>query len=244
MGGRVRAARERLGWNREALAYHSGLSWSAIEQIESGRRRNTRPDTLTALSRALGVTIDYLVSGESPLPMLSHQVLVYGDDDGFLDAAVPFLCDGIGRSEALLAVTKANNIGILKERMGRDADQVEFVDAEAWYDSPVSALNGYRAFLADRLAKGAPWARIVGDPGWSGGSEAEIRAWNQYESFVNMAFGPSPVTVLCTYDERSVHPTIVTTARLTHPWVVEGSETTKNPTYREPGEFVLGSPAP
>ncbi len=239
-GGRVRAARERLGWSREALAYRSDLSWSAIEQIESGRRRNARPGTLKALSRALGVTIDYLVSGESSAPMLSHQVLIYGDDDGFLDATAPFLSEGIERSEALLAVTTARNIGILKDQLGRSADQVQFADAEAWYSAPMSALNAYRAFLDGKLAQGAPWARIVGEPGWSGRSDAEIRVWNQYESLVNLAFGPSPATLLCTYDERSVNPAIVTTARLTHPWIVEGRETVDNPMYRDPGEFVLG----
>ena len=54
---------ERLGWTREALAFHSGLSWSAIAQVESGRRTNLRPSTLAALSRPLGVSIDYLVDG-------------------------------------------------------------------------------------------------------------------------------------------------------------------------------------
>lgn len=240
MGGRIRAARERLGWSREALAYKSSLSWSAIEQIESGRRRNARPGTLKALSRALGVTIDYLVSGGSPSAMLSHQVLVYADDGGFLDAAAPFLCDGMERSEALLAVTTAKNIGILREQLGQSAKEVEFVEAETWYGSPVSALNAYRAFLDDKLAQGAQWARIVGDPGWPGRSEVEIRSWNQYESLVNLAFGPSPVTVLCTYDERSVHPAILNTAKLTHPWIVQGREIANNPMYRDPGEFVLG----
>jgi transcriptional regulator with XRE-family HTH domain len=229
-----------LGWSREALAYHSDLSWSAIEQIESGRRRNTRPDTLRALSRALGVTIDYLVSGESAAPMFSHQLHMYGDDDGFIDAAAPFLTDGMERSEALLAITTTKKFGLLKEQLGGSADQVEFVAAESWYTSPVAAMKAYRVFLDDKLARGAPWARIVGDPHWPGRSPAEIRAWNQYESLVNLAFGPSPVTILCMYDDRSVHPDIVANARLTHPQVVEGPETSTNPLYRDPGEFFFG----
>ena len=59
--GTVRSARERVGWSREALAYHSGLSGAAIAQIESGRRREVRVTTLLALSRALEVSVDYLV---------------------------------------------------------------------------------------------------------------------------------------------------------------------------------------
>ncbi|MEA2461915.1 MAG: hypothetical protein QOH90_2092 [Actinomycetota bacterium] len=241
IGDRVKAARGRLAWSKEALAYHSGLSWSAIEQIESGRRRNTRPDTLSALSKALGVTIDYLVNGEAALPMFIHQLHTYEDDDGFIDAASPFLSDGIERSEALLAITTKEKFGMLKDQLGRSSSQVEFVAADAWYGSPVSAMNAYRKFLDNKLSMGAPWARIIGDPGWPGRSKTEIRAWNQYESLVNLAFGPSPVTILCMYDERSVHPEIVENARLTHPQIIEGSKAADNKEYQDPGEFFFGA---
>jgi transcriptional regulator with XRE-family HTH domain len=240
IGARVRAARGRLGWTRESLAHHSDLSWSAIEQIESGRRRNTRPDTLKALSKALGVTIDYLVSGESAAPMFNHQLLMYRDDDTFVDGAAPFLTDGMERDEALLAITTKRKFGLLKQQLGRSSDQVEFMAAETWYTSPVAAMKAYRSFLDDKLARGVPWARIVGDPDWPGGSEREISAWTQYESLVNLAFAPSPVTILCTYDERSVHPDIVHTAQLTHPQIVEGPEMSDNPMYRDPSEFFFG----
>src|SRR5437764_5175534 len=84
LGLRVRAARQRLAWTREELAYHSGVSWSAITQVESGRRRNVRPTTLAALARALGVSLDYLVEGiPSRQTMLEHSVFPYTSDDQF-----------------------------------------------------------------------------------------------------------------------------------------------------------------
>jgi transcriptional regulator with XRE-family HTH domain len=241
LGSRVRAARERLGWSREALAYQAGLSWSAIEQIESGRRRHARPDTLEALSRALAVTIDYLVHGGPPPTMLNHQVLVYRDDDGFLAATGPYLAEGAARSEALLAVTTARNIEALRGWLGKGADRVSFVESETWYGAPGSAMNAYRAFLDESRARGSRWTRIVGEPVWAGRSLEETRVWSQYESLLNLAFGPMPVSVLCPYDERSVDPAIVSTARLTHPRILEGGEVADNPSYQDPGEFVLAS---
>ena len=118
IGSRVRAARERLGWTREALAFHAGVSWSGIAQVESGRRTNLRPSTLGALSRALGVSIDYLVGSALPPRMLEHSVFQYRADDEFQATIGSFLADGVERSEAVLAVTTAPNIELLREHLG------------------------------------------------------------------------------------------------------------------------------
>lgn len=54
VGAALRLARVRVGWSREALAYHSGMSGAAIAQIESGRRQDIRLSTLAALAGAWG----------------------------------------------------------------------------------------------------------------------------------------------------------------------------------------------
>src|SRR3954469_24130662 len=92
IGTSLRAARERLGWSREALAYHAGVSWSAIAQIETGRRTDIRLSSLSALARALGLSIDHLVGhpARPAAPTLEHQALVYGSDTEFLSAVIPF----------------------------------------------------------------------------------------------------------------------------------------------------------
>jgi transcriptional regulator with XRE-family HTH domain len=52
--------------------------WSAIAQVEAGRRTNLRPATLSALAGPLGVTIDYLVNGgASQARMLEHSAFLY-----------------------------------------------------------------------------------------------------------------------------------------------------------------------
>lgn len=239
IGPRVRAARARLHWTRETLAHRCGLSWSAIEQIESGRRSHTRPSTLKALAKALGVTIDYLLGDSNPPRMLSHQVHIYGDDAGFVSGAVPFLLEGIERSEAVLAITQHRNIGILKEQLADAAALVEFVDAQDRYTSPLAALTEFRSFVDSSLEDGAPWIRLIGEPRWAGESETEARKWYEYESFFNLAFRSMPTTVLCLYDERLVHPAIVDKARLTHPQIIEDGELIDSPLYIDPTEFLL-----
>jgi transcriptional regulator with XRE-family HTH domain len=236
----VRAARERLGWGREELAFHSALSWSAIAQIESGRRRNLRPGTLSALAGALGVTIDYLVhGGPASAAMLEHQALLYDTEDRFLDTAGPFLAAGIERSEAVLAVTTGANISLLRERLGPDAKRVEFVDEATWYQSPTAALEAYQAFFSAKLETGSTWIRIVGQPTWAASSDSESRLWTRYESLVNLILAAWPVSFLCAYDERTVAPEIVRHACLTHPHTITPDGPASSPDYADPGGFVL-----
>jgi transcriptional regulator with XRE-family HTH domain len=240
IGGRVRAARERLGWTREALAFHSEVSWSAVAQVETGRRTNLRPGTLMALAQALGVSIDYLVDGGLTRPtMLEHAAFSYRTDDEFRSIAGPFLAEGIDRSEATLAVTSAANIELLREYLGKDARGVEFVDASTWYSTPIAALEAYKTFADAKLNAGAHWVRLVGQPAWQERSDAQVRLWTRYESLLNLVFSASPLTAVCAYDERSVAPEIVAQAHHTHPHTVSDAGTSQSPEYADPGRFAL-----
>jgi hypothetical protein len=208
--------------------------------VETGRRTNLRPSTLTALSRALGVTIDYLVDGSLSRPtMLVHSAFRYDTDDQFQTVIGPFLAEGIERSEALLAVTTGANIELLRDHLGKDARSVEFVDASAFYTTPVAALDGYRCFSERQLERGAAWVRLVGEPVWVGRSDAEVRLWTRYESLFNLAFAATPLTIVCPYDERSVAPEIVRQSQLTHPHKVDAGGISPCPDYTGPGRFAL-----
>jgi transcriptional regulator with XRE-family HTH domain len=242
IGRRLRAARLRRGWSREALAFRSGMSWSAIAQVEAGRRRNLRPSTLSALAGALGVTIDYVVSGRaSTPPMLEHHALLYESDAEFLATAMPFLTDSIERSEPALVVTTAANIELLRDQLGRRARQVEFADRSSWFRAPVSAVNGFQSFRDAQLEAGAPWIRIIGEPVWDGLSDSDIRSWVRCESLLNVSWSTAPATVLCAYDTRAVARGIVNQAHLTHSHTIQRGQVASSPEYADPSEFVLES---
>jgi transcriptional regulator with XRE-family HTH domain len=237
----LRAARGRRGWTREALAYHSGVSWSAIAQIESGRRSDVRLNSLSALARALEVSIDYLVGGgaaTSP-PLLSHRGLIYGSDSELLTASIPFLAEGIERSESILVVTTKRHIRLLRDALG-DADQhVDFVESSQWYLSPHQALSRMRSYLKDRCEAGARWIRVIGEPVWAGRSRSEVGAWTRYESILNLSFASSPATIVCPYDARSVERRVVTGAQHTHPEIEDHGGVSLSSAYREPEDFLL-----
>jgi transcriptional regulator with XRE-family HTH domain len=241
IGGSLKAARERLGWSREALAYHSGISWSAISQIESGRRADIRLSSLSALARALGVTIDYLGGSAAvgPPPMLQHRVLVYRSTDEFLATVVPFLREGIERSDALLVVIDAQCAGPVRESLAGGVEQVEFTDAAEWYSSPAETLRRYQEFIGARLEAGANWVRIVGEPIWADRSRAEVRDWTRYESILNLSLAAAPATIVCPYNASSVPASILRDADCTHPHRAHVDGSTASPSYCEPEDFLL-----
>lgn len=57
----LRAARAKAGLTQERLASESGVSLATIRNLEQGHRGDPRLSTLTALARALGLTISELV---------------------------------------------------------------------------------------------------------------------------------------------------------------------------------------
>jgi transcriptional regulator with XRE-family HTH domain len=61
---RLKQLRNAAGLTQQALAYHAGLSIASIIALEAGRTPNPRMKTLKALAKALGVTVDALVTEE------------------------------------------------------------------------------------------------------------------------------------------------------------------------------------
>jgi transcriptional regulator with XRE-family HTH domain len=241
IAGRIQAARRRLGYNREALAFHSGVSWSAITQVEAGRRINLRPTTLAALADALGVSIDYLVSGRPRrAPMLDHRALVYRSDAELVGGAVPFLSEAAQRSEALLVVTTPHNIELLRRQLGAAAGEVKFADRSVWCQSPRTAIAGYRAFIDAALDAGATWVRILAEPPLpSARAPARARTWGHYEALLNLAFRHDPVSVMCSYDSRVVSGEAMRHAGTSHPRLHAGGQLTASADFADPSALVL-----
>jgi transcriptional regulator with XRE-family HTH domain len=241
LGTSLKSARERRGWSRETLAHESGLSWSAITQIESGRRREVRASSLVALAGALGVSVDYLVGGAATMSpaLLHHSLLTYSSDDEYVVAAVPYIREGIERGDSVLAVTPERHASMLHEALESDAQHVAFLDSSAWYRSLPAAASGYRDYVKERFERGAPWIRIIGEPVWTVWTGDALTEWFRYEALINVSFASCPASVVCTYDTRSVPEGAMEGARRTHPQLMGEREVTASASYQGPEDFLL-----
>jgi hypothetical protein len=211
--------------------------------MESGRRTNTRSDTLLALARALGVTVEYLLGVGSDLPrMFGHQTFSYRTDKEFVDMAESFIDEGLERSESVLVAVTTSNVKLIGKRLGSKTDQIELVDSSPFYEAAPQALSVFRSFVERAITAGASWARVIAEPPWRGRNEEEKRVLMVVESLLDLTFSPLPVTVLCPYDERLVDARVIAEAIQVHPHIRRSDEIVENDAYRNPAEVALGVP--
>jgi len=234
----VRAARERQGWSRERLAHESGLSFSAITQIESGRRAEIRVSSLVALAKALRVSVDYLVRDDVAAPMLKHRAYVYDSIEHLTEIVHPLLTEGLEAGHTVLVVAAQPGLAAITKALGADARRITSAESSDWYTTPVETTKRYGTFVREARKAGADWVDIFGEPVWSGRNRANSSSWTRYESLLNLVFAPWPVSVGCLYDARTVPRQVRSDLRCTHPEVVtaEGSELSAS--FEPPEQFV------
>lgn len=178
----------------------------------------------------------------SDLPM-HHGLLVYDNDDDFVDRSGSYLGAGTEGGEVGLAVLSQGKWALLREALGDAAVRIRFIDRDSLYSRPLDALASYSSALRRATAEGAPAVRLLGEIPVPGSQHKEawtqdqLDAWTLYEAVINRAFADQPISILCGYDVREQPAAAVDGAFRTHPRVlVDGWE--NNPRYEDPAELV------
>lgn len=236
IGKNVRRLREERAFSREALAFHSGLSWSAIEQIESGRRRDVHISTISAIARALGCRVDTLLSSEGARSALTHEALLYDSEQAFIRGIEPHIRKGIAEGAGTLVITTPKKISVLKKTLGSNADQVQLIVSSNWYRAPADALNQLENYVNENSHRGV---RTVGELVLAGLPQSERDAWARYDSFVNRIFADVNAHFVCVYDVRSLPKNVIEKAKQTHPRLLGESGSTSSEEYVDPEQFIL-----
>lgn len=78
----IKAKRLALGWSQRQLSKAAGLNESAIKNIEAGKSRNPRGDTLSAIAAALGCSLSDFYN-DTP----GEDNVALGDTEGAPDPA-------------------------------------------------------------------------------------------------------------------------------------------------------------
>ena len=99
MGERIMERRKKLGLTQEELAEKAELTTQFVSYAELGKRA-MRPENLRKVSKALGVSADYLLTGDiidKDLLLLSMKIKKFPPDivymiEDFINKLLSFLC--------------------------------------------------------------------------------------------------------------------------------------------------------
>lgn len=157
----------------------------------------------------------------APTPF-DHRMAVYGADDEFVAAALPFLVEGLGApgEPAPVAIAAPDKLALLRDALGGDTKSVTFVPHTEWYTG--SAANAVARGAGYLAAHAGPGGRIhlLMEPVWNGRAGRSVREtteWIRYEALANLLFAPLATTALCAYDTRTAGAAIIEAARRAHP---------------------------
>jgi transcriptional regulator with XRE-family HTH domain len=125
VGERIKARRAELGWTQDQLGQKAGISKSFLSDLENGKR-SVGAENLLDIARALGVSIDFLMTGEaSEKPVTEVQ---------FPATLARFAAEeGLSFRQTLMMLDMHKQI--LAHRSAKKKDALESVDWRKFYES-------------------------------------------------------------------------------------------------------------
>jgi anti-sigma regulatory factor (Ser/Thr protein kinase) len=184
--------------------------------------------------------------GEASDPQLGfvHQALIYGSDQEFLDVAIPFIEEGLGSEEPTLVAVQDRHVENLRGELGGAPEGLTLHPVDRWYETSARTRQKFSRWVAERGERAGgerqtdrPRVRLIGEPPWAIGHEAQVRDRARHESVLNVAFAREPVTFICPYDATALPDEVIAHARRTHPEIVNSTGTSESAPYEEPLEF-------
>ena len=164
--------------------------------------------------------MDALVdSAHAPAPGgYRHEAVVYSGDDGYVNALVPFVREGVANGEhVLIAVPGEHKLGLLREALGHDRDAVDhvrFMDMADLGRNPAHIIPAWLDFVAAHA--GRP-VRGIGEPIWAGRRPDELAECQLPEALLNVVVDPStPFELWCPYDALALGPDVLAEAQRSH----------------------------
>jgi|SRR5829696_3772857 len=168
-----------------------------------------------------------------------HQALIYGSDQEFMDVARPFVEEGMRAKQPTLVAVQDRHLENLQAALGGTPEGLTLHPVEDWYETSARTREKFASWAAEQTERGGR-ARLVGEPPWALGHEAQIRDWARHESVINVTFAGEPVPFICPYDARALPEEVLGHARDTHPQIVSRAGTAASASYADPRDFCEG----
>lgn len=169
-------------------------------------------------------------------PCFVHDALLYGSDEEYLAAAVPFLEDGLRAGESVSAVTTEHNAALLRGALGTASD-IDLTVQSADDLTPARKIALLQAISDEQPTTASPRGRVLGEATF-GATTGEQLDWVRYEAILNAVFASCEQTFLCAYDVRTLPSWVVESAARTHPHLRSGGDRAASTSLENPAELA------
>jgi anti-sigma regulatory factor (Ser/Thr protein kinase) len=187
------------------------------------------------------------VARDESAPRFAHEALFYRGTAEFLAGLLPFLREGLDRDEAVVVAEPQHRLELLRDTLGPDADEVEWLDMAEVGANPARIIGVWAAAL-ERHASAGRTIRGVGEPAYAGRRQTELVECRLHEFLLNAAFDDGPGwRLLCPYDVDALPRAVTHDALLTHPLHSTGAQRLASEGYTAGGHrqaFAASLPAP
>jgi anti-sigma regulatory factor (Ser/Thr protein kinase) len=165
----------------------------------------------------------------------THTTLLYEDAAQYAADAGAFLRDGLERGHRGLVMAPASKVELLRSVLGRDADEVAYVEDSTAY---APQWNAYRVLL-DFTAR-APGVRssVIAEQTLAARSAAELVDYRRLEAAANVVFAEDEVDLLCPYDAGSLPPHLLDIGLRTHGEALADGGLAPNPRFDDPFDLL------
>jgi len=131
VGERIKKRRQELEWTQDQLAQKAGISKSFLSDLENGKR-SVGAENLLDIARALGVSIDFLMTGEASKDQAA-EVPIPASLARFAAE------EGLSFRQTLTLLEMQQQI--LAHRSARKKDMLEAVDWRKFHDAVKEFLD-------------------------------------------------------------------------------------------------------
>jgi anti-sigma regulatory factor (Ser/Thr protein kinase) len=144
---------------------------------------------------------------------------------------VPFVREAVAAGEPVMVAVIEERTRPLREALGPDAADVEFVDMAELGHNPARIIPGWQRFLDRHCVAGQP-VRGIGEPIWAGRRDTELIEAQLHEGLLNVAVPPdTPMWLRCPYDATALPAEVIEHAYRSHPLVIDAGWYAGSPLY-------------
>ncbi len=167
----------------------------------------------------------------------THTSLFYDGARQYATESGGFLREGLERGHRGLVMAPMRRVDQLRSELGRDADEVTFVEDTIAY---APQWNAYRVLL-DFAAK-APDVRscVIAEQTLSDRTPAELVDYRRLEAAINLVFAEHDVDLLCPYDSGSLPAHLLEIGLRSHGAVRANGGLSANSLFNDPFDLLAG----